>query len=299
MCPHVYPLDTKYRISGSYNTLHSLHSLHISHSATHPHPLTTLSAHSSGSELQVPCARGDFYKAREELEARGTEPSQEDLKKLQQLLMKRAIATIPLYYKVHTEYGSTERLYKKGMLTEEVYNQVKALQEFINSEIKTVMEEAEEMLPGWGKAIWPKANEMQMQLEKLKKEREGKQDEDGSKGDAEEGEWESDDDAEEVETAPQPPKKAQQKPLTAASMQPLSSSSSSSSSSSLVSSSSSKASSAPGTDGTGTGTGVGSTDATAATEADRKRAERELLAEADREDAKKKQQKGSPQKKKK
>lgn len=62
--------------------------------------------------------------------------SQEDVKQLSKLLMHRAVATIPLYHKVHSEFGSTERLYKKGMLTEEVYNRLKRLNDYVNSEIK-------------------------------------------------------------------------------------------------------------------------------------------------------------------
>ena len=47
--------------------------------------------------------------------------SSEELKKL---LMQRAMKAVPIVMSMHTDAPAIEKLYKKGMLTDDVHNQV-------------------------------------------------------------------------------------------------------------------------------------------------------------------------------
>jgi len=80
-----------------------------------------------------------------------------ELDELKKLLMKRAINTIPILLKLQNEGSSIERLYKRGMLTDDMHFQVKELKAFVDQEFQDVQFEADELVEGWSQAIWPQA----------------------------------------------------------------------------------------------------------------------------------------------
>ena len=65
--------------------------------------------------------------------------------KLKKLLMRRALAAIPL----RSEGSSIERLYKKGLLTDEIKDSVKDLKTFIDKEFEEVQGETDDLSEGW------------------------------------------------------------------------------------------------------------------------------------------------------
>jgi hypothetical protein len=71
--------------------------------------------------------------------------------------MKRAMKTIPIVLSLQNEGSSIERLYKKGMLTDDMHFKVKELKSFVDVEFQEIQSEAEELMEGWGNAIWPQA----------------------------------------------------------------------------------------------------------------------------------------------
>jgi len=97
----------------------------------------------------------------------------DERKQLMKLLMTRAMATIPLIHKVQNEYQSTERLYKRGMVTEDVYNTLKLIKDFVNEEYQHVTEEGEELAEGFGQTIWQQANRYRSMLDQRQREMEG------------------------------------------------------------------------------------------------------------------------------
>lgn len=83
------------------------------------------------------------------------DPNQfEELKKL---LMRRALATIPIITALQNEGNSIERLYKRGMLTDDMHYKVKEMKAFIDQEIQDVQFEANSLTEEWGNSIWPQA----------------------------------------------------------------------------------------------------------------------------------------------
>ena len=71
-----------------------------------------------------------------------------ELDELKKLLMKRAI---------QNEGSSIERLYKRGMLTDDMHFQVKELKAFVDQEFQDVQFEADELVEGWSQSVWPQA----------------------------------------------------------------------------------------------------------------------------------------------
>ena len=66
--------------------------------------------------------------------------------KLKKLLMRRALAATPL----RSEGSSIERLYKKGLLIDEIKDSVKDLKKtFIDKEFEEVQGEADDLSEGW------------------------------------------------------------------------------------------------------------------------------------------------------
>ena len=87
---------------------------------------------------------------------------------LKKALMNRAIHTIPLLYELQTKGPTADRLYKKGVLTDEMHDQLKELKAYIDVEFPEVQEEANKLVSGWGESIWPQANQF-YQLYKSRK----------------------------------------------------------------------------------------------------------------------------------
>lgn len=115
----------------------------------------TLSALAAGSSstFEPPAERATYIEARPKLDPR--DPN--DLEQLRQLLMKRAIKAIPIVLSLQNEGNSIERLYRRGMLTDDMHFKVHSLKEFVDQEFQDVQYEAEDLLEGWGEHIWPQA----------------------------------------------------------------------------------------------------------------------------------------------
>ena len=79
------------------------------------------------------------------------------LDELRKLLMRRTMNTIPILLSLQSEGSSIERLYKKGMLTDDMHFQVKELKTFVDKEFLDIQAEADELLEGWGQRIWQQA----------------------------------------------------------------------------------------------------------------------------------------------
>ena len=79
------------------------------------------------------------------------------LDELKKLLMRRAIQAIPILLNLQSEGNSIERLYKRGMLTDDMHFKVKELKSFVDQEFQDVQVEAEDLVEGWGQNIWPQA----------------------------------------------------------------------------------------------------------------------------------------------
>ncbi len=80
--------------------------------------------------------------------------------------MRRALKTIPFVLQLQSEGSSIERLYKKGMLTDNMHFKVKELKTFIDEEFQEIQLEAENLLPGWGQIIWPQAMQFHQMIQK-------------------------------------------------------------------------------------------------------------------------------------
>lgn len=79
------------------------------------------------------------------------------LDELKKLLMRRTIKTIPILLSLQNEGSSIERLYKKGMLTDDMHFKVKELKAFADKEFQDIQMEADELLESWGPQIWQQA----------------------------------------------------------------------------------------------------------------------------------------------
>ena len=95
---------------------------------------------------------------------------------------------IPLVLRLQNEGNAIERLYKKGMLTDDMHFLLKQLKSFVEQEFEEVRAEAEEYLEGWSQVIWPQAMQF---YQMVKKHADGEGGDDG-------GDGEEDVDAEEV-----------------------------------------------------------------------------------------------------
>lgn len=105
------------------------------------------------SSFSPPPERAEFIAAKERLDT--TKVS--DLDELKKLLMRRAIQTIPILLSLQNEGSSIERLYKRGMLTDDMHFKVKELKAFVDQEFQDIQFEADDLVEGWGQHIWPQA----------------------------------------------------------------------------------------------------------------------------------------------
>lgn len=71
--------------------------------------------------------------------------------------MRRAIRAIPILLSLQNEGNSIERLYKRGMLTDDMHFKVKNLKAFVDQEFQDVQFEADDLVEGWSQHIWPQA----------------------------------------------------------------------------------------------------------------------------------------------
>jgi hypothetical protein len=85
---------------------------------------------------------------------------------LKKLLMKRAIQTIPIIMLLQNEGSSIDRLYKKGMLTDDMHFKAKELRTFVDQEVQDVQFEADELAEGWGQVVWQQAMQFHRTIQK-------------------------------------------------------------------------------------------------------------------------------------
>ena len=112
--------------------------------------------------LQIPIERSQYLEAKNDYNPLDPH-SREELKKL---LMRRAMMAIPLVLSLQNEGNAIERLYKKGMLTDDMHFRVKELKAFVEQEFQDVQQEAEEFLEGWSAHIWPQAMQFHTMIRK-------------------------------------------------------------------------------------------------------------------------------------
>ena len=71
--------------------------------------------------------------------------------------MRRAMYAIPVVLALQNSMNSVQRLYNKGMLTDDVYDNVKEMKAFCDHEWPDIQIEAEELHEGWGAHVWNEA----------------------------------------------------------------------------------------------------------------------------------------------
>jgi hypothetical protein len=109
--------------------------------------------YSLGQAFTPPPEREAYVQGKERLDIHVAS----ELEELKRLLMKRAIHTIPILMSLQNEGNSIERLYKRGMLTDNMHFHVKEMKAFVDKEFQDVQLEADDLVEGWGQQIWPQA----------------------------------------------------------------------------------------------------------------------------------------------
>jgi hypothetical protein len=95
-----------------------------------------------------------------------------DFEELKKLLMRRAVNTIPIILSLQNDGNSIERLYKKGMLTDDMHFRVAEIKTFVDAEYQDVQAEADQFKEGWGQDIWPQAMQFfQMRMKQLEEQK--------------------------------------------------------------------------------------------------------------------------------
>ena len=116
----------------------------------------------SYNAFKPPQARQDYIDAK-----KTTNPYDPDDKlQLKKLLMLRALKTVPIIFSYEKEAASIDRLYKKGMLTDDLHNQTQELKVYIDKEVEDVRDEAESLVAGWSQSIWSQAVQFHNMIQK-------------------------------------------------------------------------------------------------------------------------------------
>lgn len=115
-----------------------------------------------------------------------------DLDTLKKLLIKRAMADIPIIFSLEREGQSIDRLYKRGMLTDDIHFKTQFQKAFVDQELKEIKEEADELCEGWGDKIWPQSVQFYHLMQKKIQEEQGKVVDDDDDDDVEEVDGEED-----------------------------------------------------------------------------------------------------------
>ena len=127
----------------------------------------------SAEQFEAPKERQEYIEARAKMDVK----KPEDLVKLKKLLMLRSLRTIPLLHELQNGGPSVDRLYKKGLLKDEMHNRFKELKSYIDAEFGEVQKEADLLVEGWGQIVWPQANQY-YQIQMSKSGEAGTEDED-------------------------------------------------------------------------------------------------------------------------
>lgn len=73
------------------------------------------------NQFTPPPARAAYFEAREKMDL----SNPDDMNNLRKMLMSRALQTIPIILNLQNEGSSVDRLYKKGMLTDDLHERVR------------------------------------------------------------------------------------------------------------------------------------------------------------------------------
>lgn len=114
--------------------------------------------------------RDAYYKTKATLDV--SDPAQ--LEELKKALMRRAMFTIPMILNLQQQGKSVDRLYGRGMLTDEIMDNVKSLKEFVDAEFPDVQAEADDIIHGWGPAIWQEAMQFHRMVQQHHSAEQGK-----------------------------------------------------------------------------------------------------------------------------
>jgi hypothetical protein len=108
---------------------------------------------SSSQGFSEPPEKENYLRAKDKCDL--ANPAQ--VESLKKLLMHRALKVIPMLLNLQNEGQSVDRLYRKGMLTDDMHFKMKELKAFVDSEVQEVQEEAALLVKGWEAHIWPQA----------------------------------------------------------------------------------------------------------------------------------------------
>lgn len=110
-------------------------------------------AQAQGSGFQEPIEKHTY----EDTKATSDLSNPAHVEILKKLLMHRALKVIPMLLNLQNEGQSVDRLYKKGMLTDDMHYKMKEMKTFVDSEVAEVQAEAALLGKGWEQHIWPQA----------------------------------------------------------------------------------------------------------------------------------------------
>ena len=72
-------------------------------------------------------------------------------------MFRKAVALIPIFRRIETDYPDFEGCKKRGIIQEKHWLEIKAAREWMNEEFMDLKQEAERLLPGSGDYIIPQA----------------------------------------------------------------------------------------------------------------------------------------------
>jgi len=129
-------------------------------------------------DLKLPNAVDEYYSVKDKIIEEGWTPGQKDAsgptRVLQQALMKRCIADIPLVTHIQKESAGMNKLYSHSMCSVKQWRTYQAAEAMVSAEVDEVRAEADEIEPGWSEYIWRQAMQYHNML-KQKHEMEAKQ----------------------------------------------------------------------------------------------------------------------------
>jgi len=124
--------------------------------------------------LVLPAAVDEYYAVKDKIIEGGWSPGTPGKKDasgptrvLQQALMKRCIADIPLVTHIQKESSGMNKLYSHSMCSVKQWRTYQAAEAMVSAEVDEVRAEADEIEPGWSEYIWRQA----MQYHNMLKQR--------------------------------------------------------------------------------------------------------------------------------
>ena len=113
------------------------------------------------SEVEKELGWGEYYKLKvpikEMNEYENARDNCPDPDLVRQILFRKAVALIPIFRRIETDYPDFEGCKKRGIIQEKHWLEIKAAREWMNEEFMDLKQEAERLLPGSGDYIIPQA----------------------------------------------------------------------------------------------------------------------------------------------